>query len=166
MSIKDLDATFVNLFLESVEDTFNKVLNKEMTRGQLSLREDRMNGHDVAVLVGITGKNHTGITVYSMKGDTAERMIQSLDSTYTPATSKDILYDGLGEVVNILSGNAMTLFGENEIDVDMSAPSVIAGNALQLHVPNQVPLSVEMLSEFGTIEIFVGVKRYQKSGLE
>ena len=163
MTIQDLDANFANLFLESVENTFNKVLNKEMTRGQLSLWKNQLDDNDVAVLVGITGDKHSGMAVYSMRGQTAERMIQSLDDTYKPGSDQELLYDGLGEIVNILSGNTMTHMGEHEIRIDMSTPSVVAGDAFRLHVPNQRPLSVDMLSEFGSIEINLAVKRYERN---
>ena len=52
MSIQDLDANFIELFLDSVESTFVKVLRTEVTRGQMSIWKNNLIDHDLAVVTG------------------------------------------------------------------------------------------------------------------
>ncbi|NQT24964.1 chemotaxis protein CheX [candidate division KSB1 bacterium] len=165
MCLKELDANFINLFLESVETTFTKVLNSDMSRGHLSTWSNQLKDNDVAVTTGITGNQHIGVAVYSMKTQTVERIIKHLDSTYSGSSKLKLLFDGLGEVINIISGSAMTYFSKNEINIDITTPSIIFGNAFQMHLPNQTTLSADMLSEFGTIEINLAIKRYGKNSV-
>lgn len=159
MQFQDLDAQFINLFLSSVENTFTKVLSSEMTRGQFTIWRNHMADNDLAGLTGITGHHHTGIAVYSMKSATAERLICHLDPGFRADEDNTIFYDGFGEVINIISGNVMTDFSKEKIDIDITTPSIIAGKAFNLHIPNQTTLSADMLSEFGTIEVNLAIKR-------
>ncbi|MFC1569487.1 chemotaxis protein CheX [bacterium] len=160
MAIQDLDANFIELFLDSVESTFIKVFNTEVTRGQMSIWKNNLRDHDIAVITGIIGDEHTGMVIYSMKGSTAERMIRFLDPSLETDTDKKVIYDGLSEIICILSGNTMTAFSENDIEIDITTPSIVSGELFQMHMPNHTILTVDMLSEFGTIDVNIAIKRH------
>jgi len=162
MAIQDLDANFIELFLGSVESTFAKVFNTEVTRGQMSIWKNNLSDHEIAAITGIIGDAHTGMVIYSMKECTAERMIRFLDPTLPKQTEMKFVYDGLSEIICILSGNTMTDFSENEIEIDITTPSIVSGKSFQMHMPNHTMLTVDMLSEFGTIDVNIAIKRHGK----
>ncbi|MBN1782472.1 chemotaxis protein CheX [bacterium] len=162
MCIQDLDANFIELFLDSIESTFSKVFNTEVTRGQMSIWRNQLADHDIAVVTGIIGEEHTGMVIYSMKGCTAERMIQFLDPSLAKENDMKMIYDGLSEIICILSGNAMTYFSENEVEIDITTPSIVAGNAFQMHMPNHTMLTADLLSQFGTMDVNIAIKRHGK----
>ena len=159
MSIQDLDANFIELFLDSVESTFVKVFKTEVTRGQMSIWKNNLIDHDLAVVTGIIGEEHTGMVIYSMKQVTAERMLQFLDPSIQEGDRK-LFLDGLGEVISIISGNTMTNFSENEIDIDITTPFIVSGESFQMDMPNHTMLTADMLSEFGTIDVNIAIKHY------
>jgi len=160
MAIQDLDANFIELYLDSIESTFIKVFNTEVTRGQMSIWKNNLGDHDIAVITGIIGDEHTGMVIYSMKGCTAERMIQFLDPSLKMDSEKKVLYDGLSELIGIISGNTMTSFSESDIDIDITTPSIVSGEVFQMHMPNHTILTVDMLSEFGTMDVNIAIKRH------
>ncbi len=160
MSIQDLDANFIELFLDSVESTFVKVFNTEVTRGKMSIWNNNLADHNLAVVTGIIGDEHTGMVIYSMKHVTAERMLKFLDPTLEKNDDPQLFKDGLSEVISILSGNTMTPFSQNEVDIDITTPFIVSGDAFQMDMPNHTMLSVDMLSQFGTIDVNIAIKRY------
>jgi len=160
MSIQDLDANFIGLFLDSVESTFAKVFNTEVTRGQMSIWRNPLTDHDLAIITGIIGEEHTGMVIYSMKGFTAQRLISALDPSVSKNPDEKMIYDGLSEIISILSGNTMTFFSENEIEIDITTPSIISGNSFQMHMPNHTMLTADMLSQFGTMDVNIAIKRH------
>jgi chemotaxis protein CheX len=163
MRLTDLDPTFINLFLDSVEMTFSKVFQSELCRGRLSAWKNNLEKNEIAVLTGVTGGNHTGVIVYSMKEQTAKRMVNHMDPGTSSSDQEEYFYGSLGEVVNILSGNTMTHFSKNRIDIDITTPSIVTGPSFNMYLLNQATLSADMLSPFGTIEINIAIKRCNRN---
>jgi len=151
------DARFIELFLNSFSTVFSTLFQEEMTRTSMSVWNRRKSENDIAVITGVTGKEHTGMIIYSMQRETARHMIQTL----MPDTSdfEDMIFDGLGELVNIISGNSMTAFSDNNLDVSITAPSLIAGDQFEMHMLNQSTLSADMQSDMGSIEVKFAIKK-------
>lgn len=160
MGLEGLDITFINLFLTSVEGTFVRVFQCDIARGQVSFMKNTVSEDNVAVLTGVVGERHTGMVVYRMHNATAQRMIDFLDPDSKNLSDRMVTYEGLGEIVNIISGNTMSRFMENEILLNITTPSIIAGNAFELFMLNHNTLSVDMLSSFGTMQIDLAIKRF------
>lgn len=153
-----MDANFIELFLESLQDVFLKMFHCDITRQTISVWNNSMSDNDIAIITGVTGYNRTGIIVYSMRSDTAKQLIQSWVPDFVDFD--DLLYDGLGELVNIISGNTMKKFADNNIDVSITTPSLIAGNQFEMHLLNQATLSANMQSRLGSIEVKFAIKKF------
>lgn len=160
MGLEGLDTKFINLFLTSVESTFVKVLQCDVVRGKITLIKKTASEDNVAVFTGVVGDNHTGMVVYRMHNSTVQRMIDFLDPNSHYDSDRTLTYEGLGEVINIISGNTMSKFMENNIPLNITTPSVIAGDAFELFMLNQNTLSVDMLSSFGTMQIDLAIKHF------
>ncbi|MBN2028916.1 chemotaxis protein CheX [bacterium] len=159
MNSDDLDIKFIDLFLQSVETTFNKVFNCEVTRGEYSVGHNQLPEHDVAIITGVIGQHHTGIIVYSMRVQAVHRLIGFLDPDFNGNHNQLALFEGLGEVINIISGNTMTYFAQNDIMLDITTPSVVVGNAFKLYFLNQITFSNDILSPFGMMEVNIAIKK-------
>lgn len=159
----NLDVPFVHHLFNSVEATLTDIFQCEVTRGQVYFWRNRLDEGDVAILTGVVGDLHTGMIVYSMKGDTAQRMVGFLDPSVNPTHDRYNLYEGLGEIINIISGNTIARFSKNNIMLDITTPSVIAGDSIELHMLNQATLSADMLSQFGTLKVNIAIKKFYES---
>ena len=160
MGLEGLDTKFINLFLTSVETTFIKMLQCDVVRGKVSLIYNTTSEDNVAVLTGVIGDIHTGMVVYRMHNSTAQRMIDFLDPNSKTHQDRMMIYEGLGEVINIVSGNTMSKFLENDIPLNITTPSIISGNTFELFMLNHNTLSVDMLSSFGTMQIDLAIKHF------
>jgi chemotaxis protein CheX len=163
MQLKNLDPTFIHLFLDSVEMTFTQVFQSELCRGRLSAWKNNLGKNEIAVLTGVTGGSRTGVIVYSMKEQTARRMIGHLDPGSSSSVEEEYFLGSLGEVVNILSGNTMTYFSKNQIDIEITTPSIVTGSSFNMYLLNQTTLSADMMSPFGTIEINIAIKKCSRN---
>ncbi|HDQ46323.1 MAG TPA: hypothetical protein ENN17_12640 [bacterium] len=160
MGLSQLDVGFINVFLQSVESTFNKAFHCEVTRGQVRVGKTQSPEYEIAVITGVLGRDHTGVIGYSMKEMTAKRLIDYLDPTFNSANeSQDAFCEGLGEIINIISGNSMTFFSKNEISLDITTPSVVTGDSFKLFFLNQTTLFSDMLTPFGMMEISIAIKK-------
>jgi chemotaxis protein CheX len=160
MGLNELDTIFINLFLKSIETTFIKVFQCELTRGQIYFMRNQLSEDNVAVMTGVVGNSHTGMVVYRMHNATAQRMIDFLDPYNIDSSDRLMTYESLGEIINIISGNTMSRFSENNISLNITTPSIIAGNTFELFTLNQTTLSTDMMSPFGTMEINLSIKHF------
>jgi chemotaxis protein CheX len=154
------DAPFINRLLTSVETTLTQILQCDVSRGQVYFWKNRLAEREVAVLTGVVGQSHTGIILYSLKWETAQRMLEYLDPMTTAGAEPQALYEGLGEIVSILSGNTIASFSRDNVVVDITTPSVITGGDVEVHLLNQATLSADMMSRFGTLKVNIAVKQF------
>lgn len=159
MDAKDLDLTMVNPFLGATFDVFKQLFNVELQKGGISIKSAPSASNEVAIIVGITGTNHTGVVVFSMKKYSAVKIVSVLYPDAQVSEKDDSFSDALGEIANIISGNAMRVFGAQNLSLNITTPSVIIGQAFEVHLLDQTTLSSEMQSPFGVLEINVAIKR-------
>ena len=160
MGLTELDTKFINLFLKSIESTFIKVFQCELSLGQIYFMKNQLSEDNVAVMTGVIGNNYTGMVVYRMHNETAQRMIDFLNPDSIDSSNRLMTYESLGEIINIISGNTMSRFSENNISLNITTPSIIAGDTFELFTLNQITLSADMLSPFGTMEIDLAIKHF------
>ncbi|HQQ24457.1 MAG TPA: chemotaxis protein CheX, partial [Spirochaetota bacterium] len=61
----NINAEYVNPFLEAASAVFKSIMNVDLRRGKMIIKENPEPSHDVAIIIGITG-SITGEVVYSM----------------------------------------------------------------------------------------------------
>ena len=159
MDKEKINVTLVNPFIKSAVDVFKQLFSTPLTKKDLRLKKDPTASYEVAIIIGISGKKHTGVVVYSMKKYTALKMIGVLDPDMKPNDS-EYFSDAVGEVANIISGNALSAFAKNKIEMNLTTPTVIVGDAFEMHLLEQKTLSALMNSIFGDLEINVAIKEF------
>ena len=153
----NINAEYVNPFLEAASAVFKQLLNVDLRRGKLVIKEVPQPSHDVAIIIGITGAV-TGQVVFSGSLE----MVGKIAKVLTPGLSdKDIANewkDIVGEVANMITGNAMNLFAYSGKRVEMTTPTVIEGESFTITLIKQTTLGINLYSPFGQLEMNVALK--------
>ena len=68
------------------------------------------------------------------------------------------MLSALGEVANIISGNAMTYLNSENYRCDISPPHVMFGTSQSLSMATDVALVIPMLTSIGEFEINVALR--------
>ena len=79
----NINAEYVNPFLEAASAVFKSVLNVDLRRGKLIIKEHAQPSQDVAILIGITGSIN-GEVVYSMAYPMVQKIAEVLSPGLTP----------------------------------------------------------------------------------
>lgn len=160
MGAKDIDITLVNPFLSAAYDVFKQVFSCELRKGQITVKRNPSADNEVAIIIGVSGPKHTGVVVYSMKDVTSKKIVSNLDPDIELSLEDEAFSDALGELANMISGNATNIFSKQDIDLTITTPSVVIGDAFEMHLLDQTTLSAEMMSPFGNLEINVAIKKF------
>jgi chemotaxis protein CheX len=153
----NINAEFVNPFLEAASVVFKSILNVDLRRGKLVIKESPIPSMDVAIIIGITG-GVTGEVVYSMGYTMVKKIAQVLVKGLSEEQVQDEYKDIIGELANMITGNAMNLFASSGKRISMTTPTVVEGKDFTITLIKQTTLGINLYSPMGQLEMNVALK--------
>lgn len=153
----NINADFVNPFLEAASAVFKSILNVDLRRGKLVIKESPIPSLDVAIIIGITG-GVTGEVVYSMGYAMVVKIAQALVPGLKEDQVKSEYKDIIGEMANMITGNAMNLFASSGKRINMTTPTVVEGKEFTITLIKQTTLGINLYSPMGQLEMNVALK--------
>jgi chemotaxis protein CheX len=119
------EVNYINPFIEAAQKAFETMVNEVAVRKSLSLKGDVIHSSGVSGIIGLAGET-TGSVVLNLNETTAIKVISKIMGTnYTDVTS-DVI-DGVGELTNIIAGDAKNRLIQNGYKFDISIPRVVSG---------------------------------------
>ena len=150
-----MQAKYINPFLKASVNLFKNYLGVELTNDPPFINKDAQNLNEVSAVIGLTGDT-IGAVVLSFTRESAIQVVSKLASQKYVALSSDVI-DGVGELVNILAGNAKKDLLDYKIDI--SLPGVITGNQYKINWPRGVPvITIPFKSDIGNFSVNVSLK--------
>ncbi len=150
-----MKAKYINPFLNASLGLFREFLGLEVTPGQPFVRKDPYDLMDVSAIIGLAGET-TGAVVLSFSHDTAVKIVSRMEGKEHQFLGSEVL-DGVGELVNIIAGNAKKDLLDYRIVI--SLPGVITGKSYRINWPAEVPvITIPFESEMGPFSVNVSLK--------
>ncbi len=153
----NINAEYVNPFLEAASAVFKSIMQVDLRRGKLTIKEVPDPSHDVAIIIGITGAV-TGEVVYSMGYNMVYKIAETLAPGIPENQIKQEYKDIVGELANMITGNAMNLFAYSGKRIEMTTPTVVEGKGFTITLVKQTTLAINLYSPFGQFEVNVALK--------
>ncbi len=153
----NINAEYVNPFLEAASAVFKSIMNVDLRRGKMIIKENPEPSHDIAIIIGITG-SITGEVVYSMGYEMVCKIAEILMPGLSEEQIKSEYKDIVGELANMITGNAMNLFAYSGKQIDITTPTVVSGKDFTITLVKQTTLSINLYSTIGQLEMNVALK--------
>jgi chemotaxis protein CheX len=151
-----MKAEYINPFLAASINLFNAHLRFNVKNAPPYINQDAQNLNEVSAIIGLAG-DIAGAVVLSFTRETAITMATRFSGQKHVGLSKEVL-DAIGEMVNIISGNAKRDLTEFRIEI--SLPGVITGNKYKINWPQGVPvITIPFDSEAGSFTVNVSFKQ-------
>lgn len=130
-----IDASYINAFIQAIENVFNTMLQTDVTVRKPVLKSDEEPRYDVSSIIGLSG-DIVGSIVLSFPVDVASTIAFRFTGMELAPESEDFA-DALGELVNMISGNAKASFtGKN---ANISCPTVVIGKDHRVFRQSDMP---------------------------
>jgi chemotaxis protein CheX len=153
-----VNAQNVNPFVEAAMRVVNQITGIEVRRGHLSYKAKVEPSFGVSIIIGIYGFL-TGQVVYSLDGKLAEKIVDKLLEGKSPQQRKIMFLDSLGEVANMITGNAVSILNKGRSDVlNITTPAIAAGENLSVHLVSKPALVLGLITQYGPIEVSIAVE--------
>jgi chemotaxis protein CheX len=150
-----MKAAYINPFLAASMNLFHEYLGITVRSLNPFVRKDAYVLDEVSGIIGLAGET-AGAVVLSFSRQTAMNIVSVFSKkTYTALTNE--VLDGVGELVNIIAGNAKQ--GLTEFRISISLPGVVVGKDARIHWPDGVPvIAIPFDSELGSFSVNVSLK--------
>ncbi len=153
-----INARHVNPFVEAAMKVVNQITGIEVRRGHLSYKPKAEPSFGVSIIIGIYGFLN-GQIVYSLDGKLADRLVDKLLEGKSPQQRKIMFLDSLGEVANMITGNATALLNQgNDSVLNITTPAIAAGDNLSVHLIPKPALVLGLITMYGPIEVSIAVE--------
>lgn len=120
-----MKAEYINAFYKATKDIFKLMLDLDVERGQLQVVDEMISCSDVNVILGVTG-DLKGNIFFSMPKEMSLEMVKIMSGMKMTKIDK-FVSSAIGEVVNIIGGNALTDLSKLNCICDITTPQIILG---------------------------------------
>ena len=153
-----INARFVNPFIQAGINVVQQIANIDVRRGHLSYKDQPEPSYGVCIIVGVYGFLK-GQVVYSMKTEVAKRLVDKMLDGKSPEERKLLFLDTLGELANMITGNATALLSENkDHTLQITTPAIATGENLNIMLVPKPTLILGLYTQYGPIEISVALE--------
>src|SRR5690242_9588483 len=121
---------YVNPFVSAAFKVIECVMQIKPEKGQLSMRPAASTGQQCNVITGVTGQIE-GQIIYGMSLITADK-IASVMLGQTIRTFDQLAASAIGELGNMVTGNASMLLAEAGFRCDITPPSIVRGSNVRI----------------------------------
>ena len=154
-----MKAEYINPFLDSSINLFKAYLKFDVNNKPPYINQDSQNLNEISAIIGLAG-DIVGAVVLSFPRETAITMASRFSGQKHHAVGKEVL-DAVGEMVNIIAGNAKKDLVDFRIEI--SLPGVITGNTYRINWPQGIPvITIPFESEAGSFSVNVSFKEPRK----
>ncbi len=130
-----MDVKYINPFIVAVKDIFATMIELPFALKNPAIKENRQPDFEISAIIGLSG-SVSGCAVISLKEQLAIELAAALTGE-TFSTFDEDAVDALGEIANMIVGNAKSSFPDDGCSI--SVPSVVIGKH-QVSFPSSVPI--------------------------
>lgn len=135
---------YVNPFIKASMEVINQTTGLQPQLGKIYERTIPYKSDGVIVLIGLVGEFY-GSTVISLNKDMACKIASAMMGGFPIETLDEMAKSAVSELCNMILGNVATIFSKNNINVDITPPTVLTGENIQLSVKNSAIICIPLI---------------------
>lgn len=147
---------YINSFYEATKSVFDLMLDLGVKMGELKVSEGMISSRDANVVLGVTG-DVRGNVIFGFPRDMTLEMVKMMSGMEMKEID-GFVSSALGEVANIIGGNAVTDLAHNDYRCDIVPPQIFVGEYKSMAMANEKALCLPMMTDIGEFEINIYLK--------
>lgn len=152
-----MKAEYINPFIKASTEVLRQIANLEFKTGAPYLKTSPFGADNLIILVGITGEIR-GQAVISMTEPMARQVASSMMMGMPVDSLDEMAKSALSELGNMIMGNTATLLFNNGVNIDITPPTLMIGEKMQISSSGMKTIGVPLTCNLGEITIDISVK--------
>lgn len=151
-----MKAEYVNSFYKATRDVLKMMLDIDVEQGALNVVEGLIPSKEANVIIGVTG-DLKGSILFSFPRDMTLEMVNIMSGMQLNEID-NFVSSALGEVANIIGGNALSNLSANNYTCDIVPPQIFIGKYQSASMANEKALRIPLKTKIGKFDINIFLK--------
>lgn len=134
---------YIDPFISASIEMIDRVTGLETKVGKILSKDTPFRSEGILVLIGITGGFH-GSVVISFTKETCYKIASAMMRCSLITELDEIARSAIGELCNMILGHTATLFSRENITLDITPPTILTGDNIELSIPNSVVVCIPL----------------------
>ena len=144
-----MNVEYINAFVESSVNVINQTTGLTVKTGKTYVKNRPYKGDNIIVMIGLTGKI-VGNVVITFKTDLACKIASYMMMGMPVTELNDIAKSAICELCNMILGNTVTILANKGMNIDITPPSILTGQNLELSVHKSIVVCVPLIFDDGS----------------
>lgn len=133
-----MDVRYINPFVVATQKVFKTMLNMDISMTKPVLKQERKASGDITGVMGLSGDKKGAVTV-SFKRKGALFIYSTLMGDQCNELNPEVI-DAIGELTNIISGQARKELEREGLNIKAAIPIVITGDKIETSFITKLPI--------------------------
>jgi len=133
-----MDVKYMNPFIMAAQTVFKTMLNLDVALNKPMLKTTKATSAEITGFVGLGG-DKKGIVAISFREKGALFVYKTLMGEDVPKICPEVI-DAVGELTNIISGQARKELANTGLNLQASIPTVVVGKDVEINIITQIPI--------------------------
>lgn len=151
-----MKAEYVNSFYKATLDVLKLMLDVNVEQGTISVVEGLIPSREANVILGVTG-DLRGSILFSFPKDMTLEMVYIMSGMKMDEID-NFVSSALGEVANIIGGNALSNLSAVNYVCDIVPPQVLIGKYESVSMANEKAIRIPLITKIGEFDITIYLK--------
>lgn len=151
-----MKAEYVNSFYKATLDVLKLMLDVNVEQGTISVVEGLIPSREANVILGVTG-DLRGSILFSFPKDMTLEMVYIMSGMKMDEID-NFVSSALGEVANIIGGNALSNLAAVNYICDIVPPQVLIGTYQSVSMANEKAIRIPLITKIGEFDITIYLK--------
>jgi chemotaxis protein CheX len=138
---RDAEMEYLTPFISSTKDVFSTMASMDVDFKQVYFQNEHRLLGDISGVIGLSGQAE-GTVVVTFYWELAQKVISSIMGVSTDEIGPELLNDGVGEIINMISGSAKRYLTDTPFYFQLSLPTVILGWQHEIGHPDNSTVAV------------------------
>jgi len=156
-----MDVKFLNPFVQAAVEVLKTEVDSNAVRGDISMHKSSLTSDDVTVLINLIGDVY-GVVMYGMSTETCLKTVSKImGQEFTEFNT--LAQSGVAELGNVISGQATIRFSESGYKSNISTPTLLNGNGVEISTLDFPRIVVPLETQMGILTVHLAL-RERRSG--
>ncbi len=151
-----MKAEYINPFMQASFSVLEMVLGARPTKGEMSAQTATFVSQECNVVYGVTGQVQ-GQVIYGMSQGTADNIASTMLGSAIKSFDA-LAASAIGELGNMISGNAMQFLSEAGWICDITPPTIMRGTNVEISTISIPAILIPMTLEQGQLLVTIGLQ--------
>jgi chemotaxis protein CheX len=154
-----MNVEYINPFIVASQTVIKLISGIDAKLGKIYLKDSPFKGENVVIIVGLTGKMRGQVT-FSMNIPTALNIASKMMMGMPVNELDEMARSAISELTNMILGNTATLLYNKGIGIEITPPSFLMGDNLQISYSKMQTICVPLyLNENETMDIDISIQQ-------